>query len=118
MLRYQAGINRRYGTAGFRPRLSGVTLRLPFELRLSRGLLLWGSLLLLLATVSLTLISWRIDSTGQRLDEVEARHVALRDENVGLLTQKAKLASREYVVQEAGRRLGLRPAEPGQVRRL
>ncbi|OQX19744.1 MAG: hypothetical protein BWK76_03660 [Desulfobulbaceae bacterium A2] len=118
MLRYQTGTNRRYGTAGFRPRLPGFVLRLPFELQIPRGLLLWGCLLLFLSTACLTLISWRIDRVEQRMGELEARHVALRDENVGLLTQKAKLASREYVVAEAGRRFGLRPAEPGQVRRL
>jgi len=119
MLRYQiGGVNRRYGTAGFRLRSLGGVLPLALLARIPRMLVLCGSLLVLSATSCLTLISWRVDTVRQQLEEHQSLRASLREEHVALLSQRAKLSSQDVVLREAAQRLGLQQPQPGQVRRL
>ena len=64
------------------------------------------------------LMHWYIVSTVQQLDELQAVRHAYGSDNIALLAARAQLTSKEYVVEQAGKRYRLFVPQKNQIRRL
>lgn len=64
------------------------------------------------------LMHWHIKSTVNRLDRLQSVRTQYGSENISLLATRAQLASKDYVVEQAGKKFHLTPPREDQVRRL
>jgi hypothetical protein len=64
------------------------------------------------------LMHWQITSTVEKLEQLRAVRSEYGSEHVGLLSARAQLASREHVVEVAGKKFNLFVPADDQVKRL
>lgn len=61
---------------------------------------------------------WHVTSTMHRLSELRAVRSTYGTENIALLSARARLTSKEYIVEQAGKRYQLFVPQKKQIRRL
>lgn len=64
------------------------------------------------------LMHWHVASTMERLSELQSVRNTYGSENIALLAARAELTSKEYVLEQAGKRYHLFVPQKNQIRRL
>jgi len=64
------------------------------------------------------LMHWHVASTMNRFNELRSVRSTYGTENIALLSAKAKLTSKEYIVEQAGKRYQLFVPQNNQIHRL
>jgi len=64
------------------------------------------------------LMHWHINSTVNKLDKLQSVRSQVGSENIALLAARAQLTSKEYIVEQAGKRYNLFIPQKDQIRRL
>lgn len=64
------------------------------------------------------LMHWHVTSTMNQLNELRTVRSEFGTENIALLSTKARLTSKEYIVEQAGKRYQLFAPQKNQIHRL